>query len=160
SHAGGTADERAETTVSSKRAAGAKTPPTAPERAPETPPDERAADEPAAGDVRVALKLAKTEFGAHEAVGAGVAAAPTGKLARDRPLDVRIRLDGKDFDSGIELHLDAAHAEGERVDFDLRHVPGLTLAPGEHTAVALATDRTSRETRRSAPVKFRIKPDP
>jgi hypothetical protein len=110
------------------------------------------------GDVRVVLRMAKDEFDDKEPVEGEVLAASTGGPVAARTYDVRISVDGVEADTGAEVTVDAAQPQGGRAELDLRKVPGLKLAPGEHVARARLTTRTSHEEHASEPVKFVIRP--
>jgi hypothetical protein len=125
----------------------AEKPPPKEETKPPTPP----------GDVRVAMKLPKEEFDADEPVKATVSAAATGELSGARSFDVRVSVDGVEVDTGVELTVDPARPQGARAEIDLRRVPGLKIAGGEHVARARLTTRTTHEEHESAPVKFRVR---
>jgi hypothetical protein len=124
--------------------------------------EERPKDEPEpapAGDVHVAIRMSKDEYGPKEPVTATVSAGATGELRGASEFDVRVSVDGREADTGADLRVDPSRPEGDRVEIDLRKVPGLRLPAGEHVAVARLTTRTTHEEHVSEPVKFRTLPD-
>jgi len=134
-----------------------------PQPAPEGKPDEPEATKPdetpppqPQGDIRVAMKMAKDDFDDKEPVAATVAAAATGEIGAARTFDLRVAVDGVEVDTGEEFTVDPARPAGERTEIDLRKIPGLKLAAGEHVARARLTTRTSHEAHASEPVKFTI----
>ncbi len=132
---------------------GAKpTPPDAPPK-PEDP-----KQQPPEGGIRVALKMTKEDYDADEPVTAVVAASATGEIRGARVFDVRISVDEPEADTGVRLEVDPQRPLGERSEIDLRKVPGLKLAPGEHVARARLTTRDTHEEHASLPVKFRVRP--
>ena len=114
----------------------------------------------AKAEVKASIKMSKDEFDSAEPVNAAVTAAATGELAGAKTFDLRVSVDGVECDTGSELTVDPAIPQGDRVEVDLKLVPGLKLTPGEHVATARLTDRTTHEEHTSAPVKFRIAPPP
>jgi len=106
--------------------------------------------------LRVTVTMTKDVFGAKEPVTATIAAVATGDLPGASEFDLRIGVDGGDEDTGVVLRVDPSRPAGDRAEIDLRRVPGLKLAAGEHVAVARITTRTTHEEHVSEPVKFRI----
>ena len=119
--------------------------------------EEKPKEAQAAGDVRVTLRMAKSEYGPDEPVAATVGAAATGALPGASGFDIRISVDDDENDAGVRIDVGPAPAAAASVDLDLAKIPGIRLPPGEHTARARLTTRTDREEHVSPPVKFRIR---
>jgi hypothetical protein len=109
------------------------------------------------GNVQVAIKPTKEEFEFDEPITAAVSATATGEIAGPRVFDLRVSVDGVEVDTGVEMRVDPSRPEGDHADLDLRKVPGLTIAAGEHVARARLATRTTHDEYESAPAKFRVK---